>query len=350
MQAAPLQRAEQPDQAWCPDPEKVGKVLRDAGIVFNGHPRLAPISGGQSNPTFRLHVEPDLDLVLRAKPARAADLLPSAHAIEREFRVMSALGAAGFPVPKVIFCVEDEEVLGRAFYVMRHVDGRIFRDLTLPGLSPEQRDQIYAAAIRTMAALHALDPSTIGLATYGRSEGFLARNLARWTRQYRATQTDDLPAMEHLINALPDLLPAQDENCVIHGDFKLDNLIYHPSEARVAAVLDWELSTLGHPLTDLAYFCAFMQRPAEFGGIAGATDIAGIQGEDELLDIYCRSSGRTAITDWRFHKAFNFFRMAAIVQGIKKRALDGLGTNPRAIEEAKQIGTLAEMGKRALAD
>lgn len=339
-----------PDGAWIPDAQIVGSLLREAGIAVTSRPSLSAISGGQSNPTFRIDVGAGHAFVLRAKPAPAANLLPSAHAVDREFRVMSALRGAGFPVPEVLLCVEDEAVLGRSFYVMHHVEGRIFRKLALPDMVPAERRAVYEAAIGTMAALHQLEPTAIGLDTYGRAEGFLARNLARWTKQYRASQTDDIPAMDQLIEILPALLPKQDECRVVHGDFKLDNLIFHSAQPQVAAVLDWELSTLGHPLTDLAYFCAFMQRPARFGGIGCAADSAGIPGESDLLDIYRQSSARPDIDDWRFHKAFNFFRMAAIVQGIKKRALDGIGTNPNAIEEGKQIGTLAEMGCRVLAD
>jgi len=301
--------------------------------------------GGQSNPTYLLST-PHSRYVMRSKPAPASKLLPSAHAVEREFRVMRALAGCGIPVPQTHLLVEDESVIGRAFFVMAHVDGRIFWDPTLPQLPAAQRGAVYDEMNRVLAALHAVDVASAGLADFGKAGNYFARQIGRWSRQYQASALDPIEAMDRLIDWLPRHVPPGDETAVVHGDYRLDNLIFHPSEPHVVAVLDWELSTLGHPLADLSYHCmAWHIPPGAFRGIGGLDlDSLGIPAEHDYVRRYCERSGRDRIEHWNFYLAYNLFRIAAILQGVNKRALDGIASSDNALHTGRNVKTLAELG------
>lgn len=313
------------------------------------------LPAGQSNPTWRLR-QGDRAWVLRAKPGPAAGLLPSAHAIEREVTVLNALRDSGVPVPRVHALCEDESVVGAAFYVMDFVDGRIVRDATLAGLSVAERATMHADAVRVLAALHAVDWRARGLDRFGRPDAFFDRMIARWTRQYRATATGTNEAMEALIEWLPAHVPplsgASADLAIVHGDFRLENLVFDAREPRIVAVLDWELSTLGHPLADLAYHCmAWHNPPGVLRGIAGLDlAAAGIPGEREVIEAYCRLAGRTDIEavreHWPFYLACNLFRLAAILQGIVHRAAHGIASHPQALDTGRMTGAVAELGWR----
>ncbi|MEI2732244.1 MAG: phosphotransferase family protein [Dermatophilaceae bacterium] len=310
------------------------------------------LTGGQSNPSWLLR-SGERAWVLRAKPGPAATLLPSAHAIEREYAVLSALQGTDVPVPGVYALCEDESVIGAAFYVMDFADGRIFRDASVPEVDLGQRTAVFDEANRVIAALHCVDVDAVGLGQYGRRDGFFDRLISRWTRQYRASQTQDLPAMERLIEWLPQHVPAAAAAAPVtltHGDFRLENLVYHPTEPRVIAVLDWELSTLGSPLSDLAYTCMSWHVPA--GVIRGFADkdyaALGIPSEAAYVRRYCARTGRDdadqVLADWPFYLACNFFRLAAILQGIAKRVLDGIAASPIAVETSQMAGPAADIG------
>lgn len=312
------------------------------------------LPAGQSNPTWLLRAG-DQRWVLRAKPGPAASLLPSAHAIEREFRIQQALQGSGVPVARMHALCDDESVIGAAFYVMDHVQGRIFRDATLPDMLPAERAAIHAEALRVLAALHQVDCQARGLADLGRADGFFARTVARWTRQYRACETERIDAMERLIDWLPRNLPpatdAENDTALVHGDFRLENLMFHPTEPRVLAVLDWELATLGHPLSDLAYHCmAWQLPPGVLRGLAG-TDLpaAGIPDVTEIVGRYSALTGRHASAiqaHWPFYLACNCFRLAAILQGIARRVEEGIASHPHAIETASKAPLVADIGWR----
>jgi aminoglycoside phosphotransferase (APT) family kinase protein len=318
----------------------------------DGAVSLRKVGLGQSNPTFSLELADGRRFALRAKPGPAETLLKSAHAIEREYRVMAALAATGFPVPKMIALCEDESVIGRAFFVMEFVEGRVFHDPTLPDLKPAERHALYLDIARKLAWLHSLNPAGLGLEDFGRPAGYVRRNFERWLKQYRASQTEEIEDMEWLIGWLPDHLPKDERVAVIHGDMKIGNLICKPDTPEIAAVVDWEISTLGHPISDLAYFCMIWHMPADMGGLAGLDlDALGIPSEDEVLAAYLLASTEAsgadvAIQGWDKQLAFNFFRAAAIVQGIKKRALDGIASNPAALEEGRKIRPFAALGRR----
>jgi aminoglycoside phosphotransferase (APT) family kinase protein len=320
---------------------------------FAGPLEAEKFAVGQSNPTYHLRT-PHAAYVMRCKPAPQAQLLPSAHAIEREYRVTKALAGSAVPVSRPIALCEDEGVIGRAFYLMDHVAGRCFRDNALPGMSPRERAAIYDEANRIIAALHCIEPGAVGLADYGRSGGFFDRQIARWTRQFRLAETESIEAMNRLIDWLPAHIPAgtDDACCLIHGDFKLDNLIFHPTEPRVLAVLDWELSTLGHPLADLGYHCLMWHiAPGLLHGLAGLDlDSLGIPAETEYLRCYEARTGRCIGSDWNFHIAYNFFRLAGIFQGVMKRALEGTASSGEAVAFGRNARTMAELGWRYAAD
>ncbi|MBA3253815.1 MAG: phosphotransferase family protein, partial [Burkholderiaceae bacterium] len=236
---------------------------------FRGPLEVQQFQGGQSNPTYLL-TTPETGYVMRSKPGASAQLLPSAHAIEREFRVMTALAEHGIPVPRTLLLVEDESLIGRAFFLMQHVEGRIFWEQSLPDLSPAGRATIYDEMNRVIAQLHAVDVKRAGLADFGKTGNYFARQIGRWSKQYRASETESVAAMNRLIEWLPQHIPPGDETTVVHGDYRMDNLIFHPTESRVIAVLDWELSTLGHPLADFSYHCmSWHIPPGAFRGIAG---------------------------------------------------------------------------------
>ncbi len=312
-------------------------------------------SGGQSNPTYRL-ITPSRQWVMRTRPGPKARLLPSAHAIDREARVMRALAGSQVPVPEVAVLCDDEAVIGRAFYLMQMVEGRIFWEPALPGLLAAERAAIFDEMNRVIAALHRVRVDDVGLADYGRPGNYFARQIERWSTQYRASATQPMPAMDALIDWLPAHIPegARDaaERAIVHGDFRLDNLIFDAHEWRVKAVLDWELSTLGHPLADLSYHCMIWHiGPALFRGIGGL-DLPGlgIPGEHAYVSRYCERTGRAdadaVLTDWNFYLAYNLFRMAAILQGIARRALDGTAASADAVATGAKAGPLAELGWR----
>ena len=312
---------------------------------FVGPLTVKQFQGGQSNPTYLL-TTPDRRYVMRSKPAPAAKLLPSAHAIEREFRVMRTLASQGVPVPEVLLLCEDEAVIGRAFFLMEHVEGRIFWEQSLPGLAPAERGAIYDEMNRVIATLHSVDVERAGLADYGKAGNYFARQIGRWSKQYRASETEPIEAMDRLIDWLPAHVPPGDETTVVHGDFRLDNLIFHPTAARVLAVIDWELSTLGHPLADFSYLCmGWHIPPGAFRGIAGL-DLAalGIPSEAEFIRRYCERTGRSRIEHWNFYLAYNLFRIAAILQGVYKRALEGMASADNALAAGVNAKALAEIG------
>ena len=319
--------------------------LRRNVADFQGPLLVKPLTGGQSNPTYRVTAG-EHRWVLRRKPPGV--LLASAHAIEREFRVMAALASSGVPVPRMHVLCEDPAVIGSPFYVMDFIEGRVFADPALPGLNAVERGAIYDAMNGVIAALHGVDLQSTGLTDYGRPQNYLVRQIERWTRQYRATETERIDAMERLIEWLPAHRPEGDETALVHGDFRIDNLIFHPTEARVLAVLDWELSTLGHPLVDLAYHgMAWRVTPTEFRGLKGH-DLAalGIPQEDVYLAAYCKRSGRTGLSHWDYYLAFNMFRMAAILQGILARARQGSAASVDAERTGQQARPMAEAGWR----
>jgi aminoglycoside phosphotransferase (APT) family kinase protein len=310
---------------------------------FKGPLTVEQFKGGQSNPTYRLTAGSGR-YVLRRKPP--GKLLPSAHAVEREYKVMTALGSVGFPVPKTHVLCDDESIVGTPFFVMDCVDGRIFWEQSLPGMSNIERRAIYDELNRVIALLHSIDYARIGLADYGRPGNYFSRQIKRWSDQYRASETQKIPAMDNLIDWLPSNIPPGDETTIVHGDYRIDNVIFDPAEPRVLAVLDWELSTLGHPLADFSYHCmSWHIPPGNFRGIAGLDLIAlGIPSEQQYIDWYCRRTGRDGIPNWDFYLAFGFFRIAAILQGIAKRALDGTAASAHAVETGKRAGPMAELG------
>ena len=312
---------------------------------FAGSLKVQTLTGGQSNPTYRVSAG-DHRWVLRRKPPGV--LLASAHAIEREYRVMAALADSGVPVPRMHALCEDAAVIGSPFYVMDFIEGRVFADPSLPGLSPAERGAIFDEMNRVIAALHGVDIAAAGLADYGRPQNYLARQIERWTRQYRASETERIDAMEQLIEWLPAHRPDSEETALVHGDFRIDNLIFHPTEPRVLAVLDWELSTLGHPLVDLAYHAmAWRVTPIEFRGIRGHDLPAlGIPSEADYLAAYCRRTHRDTLPNWDYCIAFNMFRMAAILQGILARARQGSAASADAERTGRQARPMAEAGWR----
>jgi aminoglycoside phosphotransferase (APT) family kinase protein len=317
--------------------------LREHIPGFKGPMTVEQFKGGQSNPTYRISVG-GARYVLRRKPP--GKLLPSAHAVDREYIVMTALGKTGFPVPKTYLLCKDEAVIGTAFFVMDCVEGRIFWEQSLTGLAREERGAIYDEMNRVIAALHSVDYQAIGLADYGRPGNYFARQIKRWGEQYRASETERIEAMDSLIAWLPDNIPSGDETSIVHGDYRLDNMIFHPTEPRVLAVLDWELSTLGHPLADFSYHCmSWHISPGSFRGIAGLDHAAlGIPSEEDYIASYCQRTGRTGIAHWDFYLAFGLFRIAAILQGIAKRALEGTAASVQAVETGKRARPMAEMG------
>lgn len=301
--------------------------------------------GGQSNPTYLLSVGKDR-YVLRKKPS--GRLLPSAHAVEREYRIMSALAGSAVPVPRMLCLCENPEVLGTPFYVMEFVEGRALYDPSLPDMNREERAAVYGDMSRVISALHQVDYRSVGLESYGRPGDYLERQISRWTKQYRASETERIEAMERLIEWLPAHIPAAQDSSIVHGDFRIDNLILSAVEPRILAVLDWELSTLGDPLADFSYHALIWNLTEEqFRGMRGR-DLAalGIPGEREYVAEYCRRTRRTEIDPavWDFYTAFNLFRLAAILQGILKRSLEGNAADPTAPETGRRARAIAAAG------
>ena len=322
---------------------------------FEGPLSVEMFKGGQSNPTYKL-ITPARSYVMRAKPGPVAKLLPSAHAIEREFRVMSALHGTGVPVAQMHVLCEDESVIGRAFYVMECVEGRVMWDQSLPELSKAERGAIYDEMNRVMAALHTVRPNDIGLSDYGKPGNYFERQIGRWSKQYVASITQPIPEMDRLMAWLPQNIPAmaRDESLVsiVHGDYRLDNLMFHPSEPRVLAILDWELSTLGHPLADFSYHCmAWHIPPGAFRGIGGLdVQALGIPTEADYIARYCERTGfatpQQLRADWNFYLAYNLFRLSAILQGIAKRVETGTASSAQAVSSAAGARPLAETAWR----
>jgi aminoglycoside phosphotransferase (APT) family kinase protein len=308
---------------------------------FQAPLRVEQFGGGQSNPTFLLTAGAHR-FVLRKKPPGV--LLKSAHQVEREFRIMRALGATDVPVPRMHVLCEDESVIGTPFYVMDFLEGRIFRDPQLPDLSPAERSAIYDNMNEVLARLHKVDHVKVGLGDFGKAGNYFDRQIARWITQYRAAQTDEIAEMERLIEWMPKNVPADDSISIAHGDYRLENTIFHPSEPRMIAVLDWELSTIGHPLADLAYNCMgyHVMNPRQ-GGIVGIDNVAtGIPTEAEYVERYCRRVGRAKIDHWSFYLSFAVFRLASISQGVYKRGLDGNASSELAATLGNSCRFLAE--------
>jgi aminoglycoside phosphotransferase (APT) family kinase protein len=311
---------------------------------LDGALEIAQFKGGQSNPTYLLTAGRQR-YVLRRKPP--GKLLPSAHAVDREYRVIRALGGTEVPVARAHALCEDDAVIGTAFYVMEYVAGRVFWDPSLPGLAPAQRAAIHDEINRVIAALHSVDFSAVGLGDYGRTGEYIARQVARWSKQYQASETDRIEAMDSLIAWLPENIPAGDETSIVHGDYRIDNVIFHPDQPRILAVLDWELSTLGHPLADFAYHCMVWRiPPGTFRGLGGL-DLAalGVPPEKDYVAAYCRRTGRDGIDprDWSYYMVYNMFRIAAILQGVMARALQGNASSAQALETGRAARPLAEM-------
>ena len=306
-------------------------------------------AGGQSNPTYRLRTDGG-DLVLRRKPPGV--LLPSAHAVDREYRVMHALHDTPVPVPRMRALCSDDSVIGSMFYVMDFVGGRIFWNAALPEQQPAERAALFEAMVQTLAALHQVQPDAVGLADYGKAGNYFARQIARWSEQYRASATEANPAMDALIAWLPAHLPADDGRVsLIHGDYRIDNLVFHATEPRILAVLDWELSTLGHPWADLAYQCAQLRLPPDAAilGLGGLDRAAlGIPSEAEYVARYCALMGIDGIAHWDFYIVFSLFKLSAILQGVKKRALEGNASSQKARDYGALARPLSEMAAAML--
>ena len=325
---------------------------------FSGPLSVESFKGGQSNPTYKL-ITATQSYVMRSKPGPMAKLLPSAHAIEREFAVMQGLQDGKVPVPQMLCLCEDESVIGRAFYIMAFLEGRILWDPTLPGMNNKERSEIYDEMNRVLAALHSVNYSACGLANYGKPGNYFERQIARWSKQYLASadgtgpMSQPIQEMGKLMQWLPENIPAmaRDEKLVsiVHGDYRMDNLMFHPTEPKVIAVLDWELSTLGHPLADFSYHCmSWHIPPGAFRGIGGV-DLRslGIPTEDEYIHRYCQRTGLAAPeqlkADWNFYMAYNLFRIAAILQGIAKRVEAGTAASAQALSSAAGAKPLAQL-------
>ncbi len=323
------------------DEEALGRYMEAHVPGFERPLTVRQFLGGQSNPTYYA-VAGGKEYVVRRKPP--GKLLPSAHAVDREYRVITALAGTDVPVPRTYALCEDPEVIGTAFYVMEYVPGRVLSDPLLPDFQPAERARIYDAMNDVLTRLHRVDWHAVGLADFGKPGNYYARQIHRWTQQYRASETERMEAMERLIAWLPEHIPQDDLTTIVHGDFRLGNMIAHLTEPRILAVLDWELSTLGHPLADLAYNCvSFSWGPDELYRV-NDQDLKrlGIPTEQEYVAAYCRRTGRVGIPDWHFYVAFALFRLAAISQGIMGRVLAGTANDPNALERGKRARPLAE--------
>ncbi len=315
---------------------------------YAGPLTVEQFKGGQSNPTYKL-VTPGRSYVLRRKPP--GETLKGAHAVDREARVLSALGGVGFPVAHIFGLCTDESVIGSMFYVMDMVEGRIFWDATFPSVPREERPAYFDVMNETIARLHGVDYGAIGLEDYGKPGNYFARQIGRWSKQYlEDTDAGRDPDMDALIEWLPGNIPAGDESSIVHGDFRCDNMIFHPTEPRVLAVLDWELSTLGHPLADFAYHAMMYQMPPDIVAGLGGADLGAlnIPSEADYVAAYCARTGRTGIADWDFYIAFNYFRLAAIFHGIKGRVIRGTAASEHARERAKALPRLSALARQSM--
>jgi len=326
-----------------PDEGRLAAWMADAVPGFSGPMTIERIGGGQSNPTYRL-LTSGARYVLRRKPSGV--LLKGAHAVDREYRLISALYPTGFPVPKPYGLCADDSVIGTMFYVMDLVDGRTFWDTAFPDVPELDRPAYFDAMNSTIAALHRIDPDEVGLGDYGRPGNYFGRQIGRWSQQYLADeQAGRVPAMDALVAWLPVNIPPGDEVAIVHGDYRCDNLLFHPTEPRIVAVLDWELSTLGHPLADFAYHLMVYRMPPGFStGLAGLDLPArNVPSETDYVAAYCRRTGRDGIADLDFYVAFSLFRLAAIIHGIKGRLIRGTAASPQAAAAAEQLERVAEL-------
>jgi aminoglycoside phosphotransferase (APT) family kinase protein len=321
----------------------LGAYLRAEGLGDGSAPTLTVLSGGQSNPTYRVETG-GRRYVLRKKPP--GDLLAGAHAIDREYRVMQALQNTGVPVPRMLAYCTNESIVGTPFYLMEYLEGRVMLDQSLPGMTPAERGATYREMNRVIAALHGVDYCAVGLADFGKPGNYFARQIARWSRQCRKSTLPLSADLQRLMDWLPEHIPAGDETTLVHGDYRLDNLVFHPSKPRVIGVLDWELSTLGHPLADFSYQCMSWHIPPALWRGIGGLDLAalGIPSEAEYLQMYATATGREATEHWDFYLAYNLFRLAAILHGIAQRAADGNATADDAVETGRKAAPLAELG------
>ncbi len=325
--------------------DKLEAYLSKEMPEFEGPLEIVKFPGGQSNPTFKLTTKSG-SYVLRRKPP--GELLKSAHAVDREFKIIKALQGTDVPVPKIYILCEDDSIIGSMFYIMEYLEGRIFWDPSLPEVSSNaERTAIYDEMNRVLAALHTVDIDAVGLRDFGAPGNYFERQISRWTKQYRASETETVDSMEALIKWLPENIPADDGVVTLaHGDYRIDNMMFHPTEPKVIAVLDWELSTLGHPLADLAYQCMGWAMPGTLLGVDRAA--LGIPSDEDYIATYCKRTGRDGIENWNFYIAFCYFRLAGILQGIKKRAQIGTASSPEAKAKGEMVKPLADMGLAAI--
>ena len=309
---------------------------------FRGPVEVVQFRGGQSNPTYRVSATSGRYVVRRKPPGK---LLPSAHAVDREYRVLAGLQATDVPTPRVYALCEDTEVIGTPFFVMEYVAGRVYWELWLPDRDPPFRTAVFDAMNDSIAKLHSVDYAAVGLSDFGKPGQYVARQINRWSKQYRASETETIPEMDRLIEWLPEHLPADDETTLVHGDYRLDNMIFDNDEPRLLAVLDWEISTLGHPMADFAYHCMPWRLPPETGRGFKGMDLAalGIPSEELYLAAYCQRTGRAQPTHWEYYMAYNMWRMAAILQGIMGRVMDGTAASEHAAEMGAMARGLAEL-------
>lgn len=309
---------------------------------FRGPLSVKKFKGGQSNPTYLLET-PSKKYVLRRKPP--GKLLPSAHAVDREYRVMTALGAQNFPVPKTYALCEDDSVIGTAFFIMDFVEGRIFWDASLPECEPTERRALYLELVDVISRLHQIDFAAAGLQDYGKSGNYFERQIDRWSKQYKAAETSNIEAMDRLIDWLPKSIPSDDAVSIVHGDFRFDNVIVDAKAPKVRAVLDWELSTLGHPLADFTYFLMVWHFPPTIRGGLSGLDLGplGIPSLDEAVARYCEKTGRKTVADFDYCLSYNMFRLASIAQGVYARALQGNASSPEGLKMGDSVAPLAEM-------
>lgn len=326
------------------DAERLHEYLRAHVDGFAGELDVEQFKGGQSNPTYKLK-SGGKNYVLRRKPP--GKLLKSAHAVDREYKVITALADTDVPVPKTYCLCEDEDVIGTAFYLMDCVEGRVLWDPALPDYDNDTRATMYDEMNRVIAALHTVNFEQVGLNDFGKHSDYFARQIGRWTKQYRASETESIPAMDKLMEWLPEHIPAGDETAIVHGDYRLDNMIFHPTEPRILAILDWELSTLGHPLADFSYHCMAWHMPNAFRGLAGVNlESLGIPSEQEYANRYFDRVGREPMSanEWDYCMAYNMFRMAAILQGIMGRVKDGTAASKQAEQMGRMAQPMGELG------
>lgn len=327
------------------DEAKLASYMRAHIDGFEGPLTVKKFKGGQSNPTYLIET-PAKKYVLRRKPP--GKLLPSAHAVDREYRVMTALGGENFPVPKTYALCEDPEVIGTTFFIMEFVEGRIFWDSSLPDVRKEERAPLFHALIDTLAQLHTINHEAIGLGDYGKPGNYFERQIGRWSKQYEAAETENIEAMNSLMKWLPTAIPDDDATSIVHGDFRFDNTIMHPTQPRCLAVLDWELSTLGHPLADFTYFLMVWFFPPEVRGGLMGVDIEelGIPALEDAVARYSAQTGRDGVPDLDFCLAYNMFRLASIAQGVYARALQGNASSSEGIALGRQVPPLAALAWR----